>query len=79
MYAVVPSADDSRPPHQTLFSKERLHPTNDMAEPAQPLDIHRLSNVHVIQEHIQLPVGSDTLVIANSYKFWHEHPKSGKA
>ena len=32
-----------------------------MAEPAEPLDINTLSNVHVIEELIQLPVGSDTV------------------
>ena len=38
-----------------------------MAEPAQPLNINTLSNVHVIEELIQLPVGSDTVVIAHFY------------
>ena len=33
-----------------------------MVEAAKPL-----SNVHVIEELVQLPVGSDTVVIANSY------------
>ena len=42
-----------------------IHP-NHMAEPAKPLDINGLSNVHVIEELIQLPVGSDTAIIANS-------------
>ena len=37
-----------------------------MAEPAETLDINTLSNVHVIEELIQLPVGTDTVVIANS-------------
>ena len=32
-----------------------------MAEPAEQLDINMLSNVHVIEELIQLPVGSDTV------------------
>ena len=43
-----------------------------MAEPAQPLDI--------IEELIQLPIGSYTVVTANSYNnfLWHERPKSGK-
>ena len=36
-----------------------IHP-NDVAEPA-------LSKVNVIEELIQLPVASDTVVIANSY------------
>ena len=36
-----------------------------MAESA--LDINTHSNVHVIEELIQLPVDSDTVVIANSY------------
>ena len=38
-----------------------------MAEPVEPLVINTLSNVHVIEELIQLPIGSDTVVIANSY------------
>ena len=38
-----------------------------MTEPAEPLDINTLNNVHVIEELIQLPVGSDTVVISNSY------------
>ena len=37
---------------------------NDMAERAEPLDINTLSNV---EEFILLPVGSDTVFIANSY------------
>ena len=40
--------------------------SNDIAEPAESLDINTLSNVHVIEELIQFPVGSDTVVIANS-------------
>ena len=43
-----------------------IHP-NDMVEPAELLVINTLSNVHVIEYLIQPPVGSDTLVIANSY------------
>ena len=39
----------------------------DMAEPAEPLVINIISNVHVIEELIQLPVGSNTVVIVNSY------------
>ena len=38
-----------------------------MAEPAEGLDINALSNVHVIEELIQLPVCSDTVVITISY------------
>ena len=38
-----------------------------MAEPTEPLVINTLSNVHVIAELIQFPVGSDTVDIANSY------------
>ena len=38
-----------------------------MAKPAKPLDINTLSNVHVIEELIQLPVASDMVVIADSY------------
>ena len=40
---------------------------NDMAETAEPQVINTLSNVHVIEELIQLPVDMDTVVIANSY------------
>ena len=47
-------------------SQRSIHP-NDMAEPAEPLIINTLSNVHVIEEVIQLPIGSDTVFIANSY------------
>ena len=43
-----------------------IHP-NGVAEPAEALVINKLSNVHVIEELIQLPIGSDTVVIANSY------------
>ena len=58
-YAVVPSPD-----HHIKHSYRRsifIHP-NDMAEPAEPLVINTLSNVHVIEEFIQLPIGSDTVV-----------------
>ena len=57
------------PPMATNHSSRRcvLIDANDMAEPAEPLVINTLSNVHVIEELIQLPVGSDTVVIANSY------------
>ena len=41
--------------------------TNDIAEPAKPLVINTLSNVYIIEELIQLPVGTDTVVITNSY------------
>ena len=47
------------------FPSVFIHP-NDMAEPAEPLVINTLSNVHVIEELIQLPIGSHTVVIANS-------------
>ena len=50
------------PPRQNI----RLH-SNDMAEPAQPLDINTLHNVYVIEEFIQLTVGSDVEIIANSH------------
>ena len=58
-----------------------IHP-NGMAEPTEPLDINTLSNVHIIEKLIQRPVGSDTVVIANSYwtknlaqHFTHDHSK----
>ena len=38
-----------------------------MRMPAELLDINTLSNDHVIEELIQLPVGSDTVDIGNSY------------
>ena len=38
-----------------------------MTEPVEPLAINTLSNVHVIEELIRLPVGSDTVIIVNSY------------
>ena len=38
-----------------------------MAGPAELLIINTLSNVHIIEELILRPVGSDTVVIANSY------------
>ena len=41
-----------------------IHP-ND--EPAEPLDINTLNNVHVIEELIRHSVCTDTVVFANSY------------
>ena len=38
-----------------------------MAEPVEPLDINTVSNVLVIEELILRPIGSDTVVVANSY------------
>ena len=55
--------------HRSKHSSRRsvfIHP-NDMTEPPEPLDINTLSNVHVIEELIQHPVGWDTVVIPNSY------------
>ena len=55
--------------HRLKHSSPRsvfIHP-NDMAKQTEPLDIYKLSKVHVIQELIQLPVGSDTVVVANCY------------
>ena len=46
-----------------------LH-TNDMARPAQPLDINTLHNVHVVEELIQLTTVSNAEIIANSH--WTE-------
>ena len=46
-----------------------LH-TNDMAEPAQPLDINTLYNVDVVEELIQLTIESNAEIIANSH--WTE-------
>ena len=46
-----------------------LH-TNDMAEPAQPLNINTLHNVYVVKELIQLTIDSSAEIIANSH--WTE-------
>ena len=43
-------------------SRSSVHPTD-----LEPLDINTLSNDHVIEELLQLPVGWNTVVIANSY------------
>ena len=40
-----------------MNADQRIIYTNDMAEPTGPLHINTLSNVHVIEELIQLPVG----------------------
>ena len=37
-----------------------------MAEPEQPLNINKLHNVYVVKELIQLTVGSNAEIIANS-------------
>ena len=50
----------------TRFGGAFIHP-NDINEPAEPMVINTLSNIHVIEELIQLPVGSETVVMANSY------------
>ena len=55
--------------HRIKYSFRRsvfIHP-NDMVDPAEPRDINILSNVHVIEELILLPVISETVVIANCY------------
>ena len=46
-----------------------LH-TNDMAEPAQPLNINTLHNVYVVEELIQLTIESNAEIIVNSH--WTE-------
>ena len=43
-----------------------LH-TNDMAEPAQPLNINTLYNVYVVEELLQLTIESNVEIIANSH------------
>ena len=50
------------PSHRILL----LH-TYDMADPAQPLDINSLHNVHVVKGLIQLIIISDAEIIANSH------------
>ena len=55
--------------HRIKHSSRRsvfIH-ANDMAEPAEPLVINTLINLHVIEKLMQFPVGTDTVVIANSY------------
>ena len=37
-----------------------------MAEPAQPLDINTLHNVHVVEQLIQVTIESNAEIIANS-------------
>ena len=41
-----------------------LHHTNDMVEPAQPLNINTLHNIYVVEELIQLTIKSDAEFIA---------------
>ena len=41
-----------------------LH-TNDMVDPAQPLDINTLHNVYVVEEVIELTIESCAEIIAN--------------
>ena len=60
--SLLPMIADHRIKHTSRRSVF-IHP-NDMAEPAESLDINTLSNIHVIEE---LPVGSNAVVIANSY------------
>ena len=43
---------------------------NDMAEPAQPLNINTLHNIYVVEELIQLTIESNAEIIANSH--WTE-------
>ena len=57
---------EQRIKHLSRRSVAFIHP-NDMAEPAELLVINTLSNIHVIEELKQRPVGTDTVVIANSY------------
>ena len=51
-------------------SRRSILHTNDMAEPAQPLNINTLHNVHVVEELIQLTIESNAEIIANSH--WTE-------
>ena len=44
--------------------------TNDMVEPAQPLNINTLHNIHVIVVLIQFTIESNARIIANSH--WTE-------
>ena len=47
-------------------TETRLNAANDMVEPALPLAINTLSNLHAVEVLLQLTVGSDAVVIANS-------------
>ena len=44
--------------------------SNDTAELTQPLDVNTLHNAYVVEELIQLTVGSSAKIIANSH--WTE-------
>ena len=41
---------------------------NYKADPAQPLNINTLHNVHVVEELLQLNIYSNTEIIANSHR-----------
>ena len=53
--------------HQIQILLEHLSLSNDMVESAQPLDINALHNVHVVEELIQLTIGPNAEIIANSH------------
>ena len=57
-------------PHQIHASPQHHLPfrLNDMVELAQPLDVNMLRSFYVVEELIQLTVGSDAEIIANSYR-----------
>ena len=47
------------------------HPSKDIAQPAQPMDINTLHNVQVVEKLIQFTIGANAKIIANSY--WTEN------
>ena len=64
---VIVFADFSRSPHQIPVLEGFLHHSNDMTEPARPLDINTQHNVYVVEELIQFTAGSYEEIIANSH------------
>ena len=66
-YKVVLFADFRKSPHQIPVSPKH---SNDMVEPAQPLNIDTLHNIHVVGELMQLTVASNAEIIVNS--LWAE-------
>ena len=53
-----------------IYSRSILLHSNDMHEPAQPLNINTLYNVYVVEKLIQLTIESIAEIIANSH--WTE-------
>ena len=57
-----------------LSRRRILHHSNDMDKPAQPLDFNTLHSVHIVEELIELTVGSDAekilrrIFLSNTFK-----------